>query len=248
MSKPESHELEALEEAGILLRFAAESKQIPENIISAIAISWQAKADDKWSPEISSKFWPAYNSLCTAIQPASLDTISSNSRARPPRLWQFWRPVTSLSKATAEAYLALLAVALVSTIVLQFAVSNAANQIDNVDKLKTTMDQMMTGMADDMAKIRGGIGSRRFPDAKLTPDQSRAIVKIQNAFRTIWITEDQIATKVNVISVLTGQGHDSLKWTKAGFDPIQSVVEYDKETQTYWSNVRDFQTLKNERR
>ncbi len=75
MAKPQKVEDTALEHAGTLLQFAAENKQLPETLVSTIAASWDAAAENKWTPEISAKFWTAYNTLCATIRPASLDSI-----------------------------------------------------------------------------------------------------------------------------------------------------------------------------
>jgi hypothetical protein len=48
---------EALQQARMLLRFAAENaKDIPHNVVSAIATSWEAKDSDRWTAATSSNF------------------------------------------------------------------------------------------------------------------------------------------------------------------------------------------------
>src|SRR5712671_6090722 len=113
---PHPAEDKALQQAGMLLRFAAENaKEVPQNVVSAIAASWEAKDTDRWTPATSSEFWNAFHALCLLIKPVNVDSLAANQPGPAPRPWQIWRTAGSsapLAKRTARRYLALLFICL----------------------------------------------------------------------------------------------------------------------------------------
>ncbi len=239
MAKPQKVEDTALEHAGTLLQFAAENKQLPENVVLTIAASWDAAAQNNWTPETSAKFWTAYNTLCTAIRPASLDSIRvTNEPSAASLRWMFWRGDGSKPKVAARSYLATLIVFLLVSIFLQFAVSNAASLATETDKMIAEMDQTIVKMTQAIAALRGAIGTRAFSEAKLTADQTKTISDVQNEFRQIWLMEDRIAAKLELFSLLTWIGRYS--WEYGNLKLVDSVAEFDAEVQKYYYSVRSF--------
>jgi hypothetical protein len=240
MPKPEPVEIQALEQAGTLLKFAAENKQLTDNIASTVALSWEAKENDTWTPDTSSKFWAAYSSLCTSIKPVTIDTISSNAATVGRPGWQFWRSTaaTSLSKRSGYRYLLLLTIFLILAIILQFAVSYADSLRLQIDKMKDAIEESHKLIVAEMSKINVGDESKKFANASLTPDQISTINKVTPDFRDVWRKEDQVATKVKQFSILTTL--QPFQWNDAGFEPIDSMKTYQKELTTYYQNMRDF--------
>jgi hypothetical protein len=107
---PHPIEDEALQQAGmLLLRFAAENaKDVPQNVVSAIAASWEAKDTDRWTAATSPEFWNAFHTLCLLIKPVNVDSLAANQPSPAPRPWQIWRTAGSsapLAKRTAHRYL-----------------------------------------------------------------------------------------------------------------------------------------------
>lgn len=76
--QPQTSELDALRDSAVLLKFAAENikdeKDLPQATVSTIAAAWQQHEENKWDPDISTRFWLAYIKLCTLIRPVSFDT------------------------------------------------------------------------------------------------------------------------------------------------------------------------------
>ena len=238
--QPDEHQIKALKDAGKLLKFAAENRQLSEEVVSAIASSWEAYAEDAWTPDVSSKFWGAYNSLCRTVEPTSLDTMSCNEPTLEPRFWQFWqrRPI-SVARTNAQRFAALLVVLLLAVIVLQFAVTRSAGQIAEVDKLKEQMAKMVAVLQEQMAPIRVALGTEGFQDAKTTTEQKITIKKVQDGLRTLGLMQDLGATKIRQINILTSLKFQ-LPWGRGDFGQIQSVPDFDRQISRYSDNVRFF--------
>ncbi len=77
MAKCSDNERAALNDAGPLLRFAAEHvKKLDPDLSLAIAEARAAVATDHWAPQISQRFWSAYNQLCALVDPVTMDGLS----------------------------------------------------------------------------------------------------------------------------------------------------------------------------
>src|SRR5215470_3774488 len=88
--KLQASEEKALNDASLLIKYAAESpKTLPENIMMPIALAWQARDDNAWNPEVSAKFWIAYSALCDLLKPVTLETIAASTPSKSRR-WFFF--------------------------------------------------------------------------------------------------------------------------------------------------------------
>lgn len=226
MSKPTYQEMEALKQAEVLLRFAAENKQIAGNLVSEIAQSRDAVAEDKWSPDVSAKFWVAYNTLCTLLRPVTWDTLLNNQVPTSGRR-RFFSTSRPLSKRLARLYLVVLIAGLLLAIVLQFVVATASNLAAETKKMRGEIAQTGAAMVEEMAPVRAKVGKGSFSDAKLNPEQAKTIAKMQTQFRSMWLKEDVIAKKLQVFGFLTSLGAIDTDWTPAGYNAIVSGQEYD---------------------
>jgi hypothetical protein len=140
MAKASATEQTALDEAGLLVRFAAENvtaKDLDQDLALAVARAQAADANDAWTPEISQAFWTAFTKLCTAIQPATMECIAAAHPTVPRKRWFFFGPIAgmqSLAERTSVRYLPLLIVLLVAVLSLQFyvwAISSLSKRIDD---------------------------------------------------------------------------------------------------------------------
>jgi hypothetical protein len=201
MSKPQPIELKALDRAGTLLQFAAENKKIPDTVASSISACWDAVENNAWTPEISAKFWNAYDMLSAEIRPVTIDTISCNEPTIFRRKLIWWRPPISISesKSAATFFLNILIFCLLITLILQFSVSTAKNTIKEVDNLVSGMDKNLDNMREELANIQGDLPKKIFSESPLNAAQRKTISKIQYEFRETWIAEDTIAVKLRLL-------------------------------------------------
>ncbi|MBI3530606.1 MAG: hypothetical protein HY067_21885 [Betaproteobacteria bacterium] len=209
MSKPQEIELAALEQVGILLKFSAENaKSISPDIVATIASAWEARDTSTWTPEVSSKFWGAFNTLCSIIKPVSLDTMSSNSLNRQRRSWVLWwrLETTSLAKSTARNYLSILLIALFASICLQFIVATAANLSAEIDKIVAADEQIANKISQGLTSLGGIPAEEDFAKIKLSPEQKKTIIDINNEFEKMWFDTSKMVTKLQLFGYLTSFG------------------------------------------
>jgi len=179
MSTPTEAESSALNEAGGLLRFAAEHVERLDPALSlAIAEAIEAKRDQRWTPETSQKFWQAFAELCNLIRPVTLDCLAAAHRNIPARSWfRFWRRSQSLSIAerTSSRYVILLFVLLIVVTPLQFSVWVLTN-------LSTKLDAMVAELAVGAAQL--GAEKAQLPalpqQGPYSPEQVRPVTKLND--------------------------------------------------------------------
>ncbi len=150
MSTPTAAEIAALEEAGPLLRFAAEHvDQLDPKLSLAIAEAIDASQNGHWTPAVSQQFWQAFAELCTLIKPVTMDCLAAAHRNVPVRSWiRFWRRGQSFSIAerTSSRYVILLFVLLAVVTPLQFDVWVLTN-------LSRKLDAMVADLAVGAAQV-----------------------------------------------------------------------------------------------
>ena len=128
--KLQASEEQALKDASVLIKYAAESpKTLPDNIMMPITLAWKAQEENAWSPDVSSKFWTAYSALCDLLKPVTLETIAAGQPVKSLR-WVFFGDVvqSSLAEQSARRYRILLIVLLAIAVTLGF-VASAATKI-----------------------------------------------------------------------------------------------------------------------
>ena len=138
MAKASAAETAALDEAGPLVRFAAENvRDLDPALPLAIATARAAHEADAWTPEVARDFWAAFSRLCALIQPVTMDCIAAAHADYPRRRWVFFGPETesqSLAERTSLRYLPGLVLLLAIVLVLQlyvWAMANASKRIDD---------------------------------------------------------------------------------------------------------------------
>jgi hypothetical protein len=140
MARANEAEQKALNEAGLLVRFAAENvsaKDLDPALLLAVARAQAAHANDAWTPEIAQAFWDAFSKLCTLIQPATMACIAAANPVYPRKSWVFFgREVgrQSLAERTSVRCLPFMIVVLALVLSLQFyvwAITGLAKGIDD---------------------------------------------------------------------------------------------------------------------
>lgn len=226
MSKPQAVELTALDQVGALLKFAAENaKSISPEVVSTVASAWEARDTDKWTPELSSKFWVAFNTLCSIIKPVSLDTISSNEPNHKRRSWlPWWQSETmSISKRTARGYLSILLVALFVSIFLQFIVATAGTLSGEIDKIVASNEQIASKISQALVTVGELPADKEFANLKMSLEQVKTIASINDGFDQIWFGQDKTATKLTLFGYLTAFGLMNTAYTPGTLNHYETL-------------------------
>jgi len=242
MTKPTDQELVALAQAEVLLRFAAENKQVSEAIVSAISQAREAIADDKWSVDAAAKFWVAYNGLCTLLKPVTWDTLLNNEMPAASKGMFLYKP-GAVSRRLARIYLIVLIIGLVVAITLQFIVATGSNLATDIKKMRGEIAQAGAAILEEMGPIRRTVGEGLFANANLTSEQAKALATAQSQLRAIWLKEDAVAKKLQLFGLLTSFGAADTSWTTAGYQPISSGQEYDDASLAYYRNQQFFASV-----
>jgi hypothetical protein len=151
MSTPTDAELAVLDEAGPLLRFAAEHVEALDPSLSlAIAEAVDAHQNQHWTAEVSQKLWQAFARLCTLIKPVTMESLEAAHRNLKARSWfRFWRRGQnfSLAERTSSRYLSLLFFLLAVVTLPQLYIwvsANVSQQLDDLVKDLTVRSAQLT--------------------------------------------------------------------------------------------------------
>jgi hypothetical protein len=229
---PHPAEVEAVQQAGMLLRFAAENvKDVPQNVVSAIAASWEAKDTDRWTTTTSSEFWSAFHTLCLLIKPVSLDSLAANLPGPALRRWQIWRSVESvapLAKRTARGYLVVLLICLALAVLGQFLVTTSATMSEEIDRLLAGSDRTATKINQEIATAETGADTGS-PNGQSTTTAN----EIRNDFDSLWFDVDKTGNKLNLLEYITPFGRYRPYETGALY-PVTSVTAAQQELTPNW--------------
>jgi len=158
--KLQTSEEKALDDASLLIKYAAESpKTLPEKITTPIADAWKAREDNAWTPDVSSKFWIAYSTLCDLLRPVTIETISASKPTVKYRPWIFFGGLVAVTQAqwTARLYRILLFILLAFAIVLGFIASTSTKMSDDIKDLITRGNTAVSETAANVATIKGDV-------------------------------------------------------------------------------------------
>ena len=158
--KLQASEEKALDDASLLIKYAAESpKTLPEKITTPIADAWKAREDNAWTPDVSSKFWIAYSTLCDLLRPVTIETISASKPTVKYRPWIFFGDLVAVTQAqwTARLYRILLFILLALAIVLGFIASTSTKMSDDIKDLITRGNTAVSETAANVATIKGDV-------------------------------------------------------------------------------------------
>jgi hypothetical protein len=157
MALPTAAEIAALDEAGPLLRFAAEHvDQLDPSLSLAIAASIEAGRSQQWTPEIAQKFWVAFAALCKLIRPVTMDCLAAARRDIPVRSWvRFWRrgQCVSIAERTSSRYMILLFALLFVATPMQFYVWVCSNLVKQLDAQLTSLTAEAAPLAAEYAQV-----------------------------------------------------------------------------------------------
>jgi len=157
MSHPSETEQTALTEAWCMLRYVTITKpEVDQAIVNAIVDCQDSLTAQKWTPDISKTFWPAYTKLSSLIQPVTIDCLIAAQRNHTAiKFPNFWRGYTKLSSGekTSQGYVLLLFFIIVVTVISQFYVTRYADIVANIDKSAATLQAEMAQLNADYATV-----------------------------------------------------------------------------------------------
>jgi hypothetical protein len=161
VSTPDKAALDSLASTGLLIQYAAqnisdrEQKAILVAVIEDIEKSREAAELGQWSPEIATKFWAAYNNLCSLISPVSAETLATS---RTPIVYKsrFGNTLSemSLPQRTVRRYVVLLILLLSSSMGLSFVTSSITTTNAEVKDLIKTADPLADEASVSLTALR----------------------------------------------------------------------------------------------
>jgi hypothetical protein len=213
--KLQANEEKALNDAGLLIRYAAESpKALPDSIMMPIALAWKAREENAWSPEVSSKFWTAYSALCDLLKPVTLETIAAGTPVKSYRFVFFGDAVeATLAERAARRYRVLLVILLAIAVTLGFVASAATKISDEIKEFTARGNAAVTEVAAALASIQGDLDRITPVDGdvlKLSLDDSRIgadtrlkIIALRDKLQDLYYATDMMTERANRIASLT---------------------------------------------
>lgn len=206
VSSPRDIEVEALEKAGVLLRFAAEAKEMPKATIHSICAAWSAQERGEWTLTVSQDFWKGFNQLCDLIKPASLESLTvTNELVSYRPFWRFWDRTERLfspPKRTAQRYLSLMLLILCVSVLLQFVVSTATGLRTEIEKLLASSEALVQSAAQKVPTLQA-VNVSDFNDPKI-PDNVKHLVEIaRREMSEVYSNFDKVTFKTEAFSRLT---------------------------------------------
>jgi len=243
--KLQTSEEKALDDASLLIKYAAESpKTLPEKITTPIADAWKAREDNAWTPDVSSKFWIAYSSLCDLLRPVSLETISVSKPSIKYRRLVFFGNFLQVTPAewTARLYRILLIFLLAFAIILGFIASTSSKLSDDIKELITRGNTTVLEVASQIAAIKSELDKITPPvdnslqlsldDARIGADTKIRITALREKLQDMYYVADVMHERVNGIVSVT---------------PFAAPIQYDTgnlsrlpKLEDGYSNIQDY--------
>jgi hypothetical protein len=213
--KLQDNEDKALNDASLLIKYAAESpKTLPENIMMPIALAWKAREDNAWSPDVSTKFWTAYSALCDLLKPVTLETIAASQPVKSLR-WLFFGAVVerTLAETAARRYRVLLFVLLAVAVTLGFVASAATRITNEIKDFTAKGNTAATDVAAALANIKGDLDQitpadgnvlkLSLDDSRINADTRSKITALRDKLQEMYYDVDMMTERANRIAALT---------------------------------------------
>jgi hypothetical protein len=173
----------ALDEAGPLLRYAAEHvKDLDPDLPLAIAEARQAAATAQWSPQISQRFWNAFAKLCDQVQPVTMDSLEAAERKLPVPRWLRFFDLNpkSIAERSSRRYLMILFMLLGLILPIQLYVWTCSNLSKKIDDLVASQRTQYATLVQEFNRL--DIETKTIqPDKWSTEQQAKASRIIDDA-------------------------------------------------------------------
>jgi hypothetical protein len=235
MTKISDGDLAALEEAGPLLRFAAERvKNLDPDLPLAIAEARAVAGSDGWSPQISQRFWSAFAKLCDLIQPVTMDCLAAAQPNIEPSRWLRYlvHDKKSIAERSSSRYLFVLSLLLLLILPIQLYVWTCTNLAKRIDDLVAGEKVKHAALVEDFNKLDAE--TRTILAESWSVDQKAKASKIITDSTSIQDDLDRINAEAYLLErVSTGHqvGIAARKSVTQWYDYYDSVTEQSSKTQ-----------------
>ena len=229
-------ETQALATAEILLRYAAENKELPRDLVATTCSALDAQQAGTWNEALATEFWCAFNKLCELVRPATVDSLMTTVAAATRSPWWGWagrfgRPTAaSLSQRTAKRYLCLLIFLLAVSVVLGFIVSTTKGLGKEIEALAEQGNALTTKMRAETVRLEAERGSASFDKESVKQRLDREAIQAdlkQQRFVMVQLLQKQLMmTRLMIF----GLG-DSIEIGR--FRPAQSYADLLREIDNY---------------
>jgi hypothetical protein len=188
MPPPNEIEVKTLECSGQLLRFAAENKSgLPLAIVADIEAARQAQAKSDWDAQIASKFWIAYDGLCSHLRPVTLETYQATTA--PIRSWLGWlgHGPTTRARRWATIFLVIFISLLVVSLGVSIFVAAAESAITEVRAFREKASKAVATIEKMISTRPATItNDSSFMDQSLKPEEKTWIADLRNQAVSLW--------------------------------------------------------------
>jgi hypothetical protein len=207
MSTPSDADRAALDQAGPLLRFAAENvNNLDPDLSLAIAQATDAQQNNRWTPEISQRFWQAFSKLCDLIKPVTLESLSTKQPTIDSSKWfRFASRVSRISLAdkTSSMHMRILAVLMILVIPLQLYVWVGTNLSKETDQLLKDAAPITAGLSD----TSGQLNTQRFEgklkeDHQWSPEELTSLYRVHTEIESLTSAAKRIIHNACMIDLL----------------------------------------------
>lgn len=242
--KLQANEEKALNDASLLIKYAAESpKTLPENIMMPIALAWKAREDGAWSPDVSSKFWTSYSALCDLLKPVTLETISASAPVKSRRWVIFGDFIEeTLAQKTASLYRIVLFLLLTTAVIFGFVASASTKLSDDIKEFIDRGNTSATDAAAAIATIKSELDKMTPPvdnslqlsldDSRIGVDTKSKITSLRDKLQGMYYAADMMNERVNGIATITP--FSTIKGYKTGDLSRLPILE------DGYDNIRDY--------
>ena len=242
MTKPNESEARALEEAGLLLRYAAQNaKDLDPDLSLAIAEARNAAQNEAWSPQISQRFWTAFSRLCGLVQSVTVDSLAAAARGAPTSGWLPWRDAETISIAerSSARYLRALLVLLATIVPLQLYVWTSTNLSRKIDDYLAATKSKVVQLTEEYNRLKdrpSAAGGRPSTVASGFDDKGEAFKTLAYA---VHIDLERIGHLVKVLQVVTLGRRDDGSPDKSSDKSSDKSYEYWQTASAYWGDYFD---------
>jgi len=138
----------AVENAQILLTYAAHHKSAPEpELIKTLLDAKNALHENTWSPTLESDFWHAYTTISQAAKPATIQSLKDSFPS--PNTRRSWLRLIPKARLMVNVYRGMTTVVLVVLVLTQVYWLVGAGLVSKVNSLNAEKQQILTQLAGE---------------------------------------------------------------------------------------------------
>lgn len=135
-----------IEEAQLLLRYAAQQGlDVDKNVISVIVKSKHLVTTDKWTPDVETEFWDAFNYIAKKVKPVNIESLKATAKiyeAGTPFIGKLFRmQKVSIAEKAVWRYRMISAAFLLILVISQIVWSYGISIVTEINKLPKSIEE-----------------------------------------------------------------------------------------------------------